>query len=56
MDIAELIAERLIVAAMENGAFERFAGPGKPIPDLDRMREPGWWAARAIAEERNRSD
>jgi hypothetical protein len=56
MDIAEVIAERLIREAMAKGQFDRLKGSGKPIADLDEYREPGWWAARTIAEERRRND
>ena len=54
MDIAETIAERKIREAMEQGLFINLAGAGRPIEDIDRVREPGWWAARAVDEERRR--
>jgi hypothetical protein len=56
MDIAETIAERKIREAMEQGAFENLSGKGKPIEDLTDYREPGWWAARVIEEERRRNE
>jgi len=55
MDIAETIAERKIREAMAEGAFENLSGKGRPIQDIDEYREPGWWAARAIEEERRRN-
>ena len=56
VDIAETIAERKIREAMAEGAFENLSGAGKPIDDIEEYREPGWWAARAIEEERRRHD
>ena len=56
VDIAETIAERKIREAMAEGAFDNLPGTGKPIEDIEEYREPGWWAARAIEEERNRHD
>ena len=56
VDIAETIAERKIREAMAEGAFDNLPGRGKPIEDIEEYREPGWWAARAIEEERNRHD
>ena len=54
MDIAEVIAERLIAEAQGRGEFDNVAGSGQPIADLDRSRPPGWWAARWIERERAR--
>ena len=56
VDIAEVIAERKIREALEQGAFDGLDGAGRPIDDLDRRREPGWWAARTVAEERRRAE
>jgi len=56
VDIAETIAERKIRQAMAEGAFENLPGTGQPIADIEEYREPGWWAARAIEEERRRND
>lgn len=55
MDIAETIAERRIREAMAQGLFDNLAGAGKPIDDLDGIRESGWWAKRIVAEERDRA-
>ena len=55
MDIAEVIAERMIREAMEQGKFDNLPGHGKPIANLDRQLEPGWWAKRCIEAERERA-
>ena len=40
---------------MERGEFEQGASyKGRPLPDLDTPRRPGWWAERLVAEERAR--
>jgi hypothetical protein len=52
---AESIADRKIREAMERGEFDDLPGKGQPIPDLDRPREPGWFAARLVEEERRRA-
>ncbi len=53
MNIFESIADRRIEAAREAGLFDNLPGHGKPIPDLDRERPPGWWAARVAKRERS---
>lgn len=53
MNIFETIAERRIRAAREAGFFDNLPGAGKPIPDLDRERPPGWWATRLVRRERS---
>lgn len=40
--------ERQIRAAIERGDFDHLPGAGKPIPDLAREYEPGWWAKRFL--------
>ncbi len=52
VSIFESIAERRIRAAREEGLFDNLAGAGKPIPDLDQERPPGWWAERWVEQER----
>ncbi|CAN5410914.1 hypothetical protein BH23ACT3_BH23ACT3_10250 [soil metagenome] len=49
----DAIVERKIAEAIERGEFD--AGPlrGKPIPDLDRPRQPGWWAEQFVRRERS---
>jgi hypothetical protein len=49
----DAIVERKIAEAIERGEFD--AGPltGKPIPDLDRPRAPGWWAEEFVRRERS---
>lgn len=46
--------ERVIREAQEAGKFDDVPGTGEPIPDIDRPYEPGWWARRWIARERQR--
>ncbi len=53
MNIFETIAERRIRAAREAGFFDNLPGAGKPIPDLDHERPPGWWATRLVRRERS---
>lgn len=53
MDAFETIADRRIAAAREAGLFDDLALRGRPIPDLDRQRPPGWWASRLIKRERS---
>lgn len=36
---------------MEEGAFDRLPGRGRPLPGLDRTYDPAWWA-RAYIERR----
>lgn len=54
MNIFEVIAERRIEAAIEEGVFDNLAGAGQPIGDLDQVRPPGWWAARLVRQEHDR--
>lgn len=53
VEIFESIADRRIRAARKAGLFDDLPGAGKPIPDLDRERPPGWWAARLVRRERS---
>ncbi|MDH3301870.1 MAG: DUF1992 domain-containing protein [Acidimicrobiia bacterium] len=53
MGIFESIAERRIRQARKAGFFDNLQGAGKPIPDLDWERPPGWWAARLVKQERS---
>jgi len=48
------ISERRVDEAREDGLFDDLPLHGKPIPDLDRQRRPGWWAERFVASERNK--
>lgn len=47
----QLLAERRIRQAMEEGEFDGLAGTGRPVPGLDRPYDPAWWA-RAYLERR----
>lgn len=53
MGIFELIADRRIRQAQTAGLFDNLPGAGKPIPDIDSERPPGWWAARLVKRERS---
>jgi hypothetical protein len=44
--------ERAIRKAQAEGEFENLPGAGRPIPDLDRPYDPGWWARRWAERER----
>ncbi len=44
--------EQQIRAAQERGEFDRLAGHGAPIADLDVARPPGWWASAWVEGER----
>ena len=46
------LVERQIREAMERGEFDDLPGSGRPIEDLDRPYDPGWWARRWIRRER----
>jgi hypothetical protein len=49
--IERVIEERLARAAA-SGELDTPHLKGRPLPDLDRPREPGWWADAAAAEAR----
>ena len=53
MDVFESIADRQIRAGQKAGIFDNLPGAGKPIPDLDHERPPGWWATRLVRRERS---
>ena len=48
--IERSIEERLAEAAAA-GELDTPTLQGKPLPDLDRPREQGWWADRFVARE-----
>ena len=52
----EGLVERQIREAIERGEFDTPALAGKPIPDLDVQREPGWWAGKYVERELARED
>lgn len=54
MSLFESIADRRIREARVAGYFDDLPGKGRPIPDLDRERPPGWWASRAVKTERDK--
>ena len=47
------IVERKVREARDAGYFDDLPGAGKPIPDLDDRREPGWWGERFVRRERH---
>ena len=53
MRIFETIADRRIREAKQAGLFDDLPGAGKPIADIDRTRQPGWWALRLVRHERS---
>lgn len=53
MNVIESIADRRIRAARTAGLFDNLSGKGKPIPDIDTERSPGWWADRVMRRERS---
>jgi Domain of unknown function (DUF1992) len=46
----ESYVERLIREAQEEGAFDRLAGSGKPLPPL-HPEEEAWWIKRKVRSE-----
>ena len=53
VSVFESIADRRIRDARAAGLFDDLPGAGKPIPDLDRIRPPGWWATQLVKRERS---
>ena len=51
-DAIGAIVERRVADGRAEGLFDDLAGTGKPIPDLDRPRRPGWWAERFVKAEK----
>ncbi len=43
--------DRQIREAQDRGAFDHLSGAGKPLPDLDRPRDPEWWTKSLMARE-----
>lgn len=48
--IERMLEERLARAAAD-GELDAPALSGKPLPDLDRPREQGWWAKQFVERE-----
>jgi hypothetical protein len=46
------LVERQILEAMERGEFDDLPGSGRPIEELERPYDPGWWARRWVRRER----
>lgn len=43
--------DRQIRDGQERGAFDGLAGKGKPLPGLDRPRDPDWWSKSLMTRE-----
>lgn len=43
--------ERRIREAMEAGEFDDLPGMGAPIPDLDAVYDPAWWARKWVRRQ-----
>jgi hypothetical protein len=54
MDRYESYADRQIREALDQGAFDALPGRGRPLADLDRPYDAGWWARRYVERERAR--
>jgi hypothetical protein len=54
MDPIDAVVERRIKEAMDCGEFEQGALKGKPLPDIDTPRKPGWWTEQFVQRERER--
>lgn len=48
------IVDRQVDKGRRAGLFDDLPGHGKPIADLGRRREEGWWAANFVKTERAR--
>lgn len=44
--------EMAIQQAMRQGQFDDLPGAGKPLPDLEGVRDPDWWIRRKIQTEK----
>ena len=44
--------EQKIRAGMEDGAFEKLPGKGKPIPGLTEAHDDDWWVKDKLRRER----
>lgn len=53
MSYIDSIVEKQIAAAIERGELDPGPLKGKPIPDIDRRREAGWWAEQFVRRERS---
>lgn len=51
MSFLDLIVEQRITEAIERGELQPGSYHGKPLPDIDQQRQPGWWAEQFAARE-----
>ena len=54
MSYIDLTVERQIAEAIARGEMDGGALKGKPLPDADEMRPPGWWGEQLMRRERSR--
>lgn len=54
MSFIDRIVEKRISDAIEAGELDQGAYKGRPLPDIDTPRRPGWWAEQFVARERAR--
>ena len=54
MSLIDRIVEQRIADAIASGELTQGAYHGKPLPDIDTPRQPGWWAEHFVARERAR--
>ena len=54
MDAIDAVVERRISEAIARGEFDQGPFKGKPLPDIDTPRKPGWWAEELVRRERLR--
>ena len=53
MRAVDAIVERKVAAGRAAGLFDNLPGVGKPLPDIDQQRRPGWWGERVEKRERH---
>jgi len=51
-----IIADNRIRAAMEQGEFDRLAGTGQPLHNLDSTYDPNWWLKQMLQREELTAD
>lgn len=54
MSYIDLIVERQIAEAIARGEMDGGPLQGKPLADVNEMRQPGWWAEQLVRRERSR--
>jgi hypothetical protein len=54
VDFVDRLVDKKITEAIERGEMDTPTLAGTPIPDLDTMRPPGWWAEQFVEREKAR--